>query len=121
MKRPAIIVTAAMLFVTFQALAQTNNPAPPDWITTTNKPCKVWNPEPQPNESVTWSGPCMDGFASGRGILLWTENGKPDVVYEGEYANGKRNGHGILITPDGKHIEGQWVNDRLLTAAGDAI
>ena len=63
----------------------------------------------------------MDGFASGRGILLWTENGKPDVVYEGEYANGKRNGHGVLITPDGQRIEGQWVNDRLLTAAGDAM
>ena len=121
MKLLGIVAAAAIAFVTFQAMAQPNNPARPDWITTTNKPCKVWNPEPQPNESVTWSGPCKDGFASGRGILLWTENGKPDVVYEGEYANGKRNGHGVLITPDGKHIEGQWVNDRLLTAAGDAI
>ena len=122
MKLPGIIATAAILFVTFQAAAQKDNPAAPDWITTTNKPCKVWNPEPQPNESVTWSGPCKDGFASGQGVLLWTENGKPDVVYEGEYANGKRNGHGVLITPDGNRIEGAWVNDKLIPAnRGDAI
>ena len=122
MKLPGIIATAAILFFTYQAMAQRDNPAPPDWITTTNKACKVWNPEPQPNESVTWSGPCKDGFASGQGILLWTENGKPDVVYEGEYANGKRNGHGVLITPDGKRVEGAWVNDKLIPAnRGDAI
>src|ERR1700693_4609153 len=121
MKLPGIIATAAILFVTFQATAQTDNPAPPDWITTTNKPCKVWNPEPQPNESVTWSGPCKDGFASGRGILLWTENGKPDVEFDGEYANGKRNGHGVVIAPDGKRIEGEWLNDKPLTGDGNAI
>ena len=122
MKLPGIIIaTAAIAFVAFQAVAQKGNPAPPDWITTTNKPCKVWNPEPQPDESVTWSGPCKDGFASGRGLLLWTENGKPDVVFDGEYANGKRNGHGVLITADGKRVEGEWLNDKLLPEDSNAI
>ena len=123
MKRPGIIImaTATILFVTSEAMAQKDNPTPPDWITTTNKPCKVWNPEPQPNESVTWSGPCKDGFASGQGILRWTENGKPDVEFDGEYANGKRNGHGTLITPDGKRVEGAWVDDKLLTGDGNTI
>src|SRR6202140_1203547 len=69
-------------------------------------------PQSQPNESGTGSGPCKDGFASGRGILLWTENGKPDVEFDGEYANGKRNGHGVLITPDGNRIEGEWGDSR---------
>src|SRR5216683_8306341 len=113
--------TAAILFGTFQSVAQTDKPAPPDWITTTNQPCKVWNPEPQPNESVTWSGPCKDGLASGKGILFWTENGKPDVEYDGEYANGKRNGHGVLITPDGKRIEGEWLNDKLVPEDSNTI
>ena len=122
MKRPGIIITAAaIIFLAFQAMAQKDKPAPPDWITTTNKPCKVWNPEPQADESVTWSGPCQDGFASGRGILRWTENGKPDVVFDGEYADGKRNGHGILITPDGNHVEGEWRDDKLLTGPGNSI
>ena len=29
------------------------------------KGCKVANPNPKPNESVLWSGPCVNGFAQG--------------------------------------------------------
>ena len=121
MKLFRLMPAAAILFAASQAAAQTGTPAAPDWITTTNKPCKVWNPEPQADESVTWSGPCKDGFASGKGVLRWTENGKPDAVFDGEYANGKRNGHGVLITPDGEHVEGEWVNDKLLSGDRNAI
>lgn len=136
MKVQAVIAIAAIL-VASQAVAQRERPKP-DWITTTNQPCKVWNPEPQPDESVTWSGDCQDGFAAGKGVLRWTEDGKPDMVFDGEYRNGKRNGHGVLTTPDGeifdgefrndkrnghgvlttpdgKKVEGVWVNDELLT------
>jgi MORN repeat protein len=121
MKLSCAIATAAILFVTSQAMAQTDKPAPPDWITATNQPCKVWNPAPQPNESVMWSGPCKDGYASGKGVLLWTANGKPDAEFDGECANGKRNGHGVLITSDGERIEGEWLNDNLLTGDSNAI
>jgi len=115
------IAAAAILFAASQAAAQTEKPAAPDWITASNQPCKIWNPQPQPNESVTWTGECKDGLASGQGVLAWTEDGKPDVRYEGQYANGKRNGHGVMITPDGKRIEGNWVNDTLLTGDRNAI
>ena len=119
MKISGIIATAVIVFLPAQAVAQRNDQADnkkpmPDWITTSNKSCKVWNPNPEPNESVTWSGECKDGLASGKGILFWTENGKPDVEYDGDYANGKRNGHGVMIFPDGKRIEGFWVNDEML-------
>jgi len=123
MKIPSILAAAAIMFVAIPAVAQTNDrtekPATPDWITTKNKPCKVWNPNPEPNESVTWSGECKDGFASGKGILFWTENGKPDVEYDGDYANGKRNGHGVMIFPDGKRLEGFWVNDEMLSGSDE--
>ncbi|HEX5280458.1 MAG TPA: hypothetical protein VFW28_10280 [Micropepsaceae bacterium] len=117
MKVQTVAAIAAML-VTSQALSQPQK-AKPDWIVTTNQPCKVWNPEPQPNESVTWSGECKDGFATGKGILRWSESGKPEVVFDGEYRNGKRNGHGVLMTPDGDHVEGVWVDDELLTGGDD--
>jgi MORN repeat protein len=120
MKHPGIAV-AAVLFVVSGATAQTDNSSPPDWITTSNRPCKVWNPEPQPDESVTWSGECQDGFASGKGVLRWTVNGQLDVIFVGEYENGKRNGHGVLITADGDRIEGDWVNDKLLPDKRDTI
>ena len=116
MKASAVIALAAV-FAVAHAAAQPEKPTP-DWITTTNQPCKVWNPEPQPDESVTWSGGCKDGLATGKGILRWTENGKPDVVFDGEYRNGKRNGYGVLTTPDGDHVEGVWIDDKLLTGDG---
>ena len=121
MKHFGIIATAAILFVSFEAAAQTGSPASPGWITATNKPCKIWNPEPQPNESVTWSGPCKDGLASGKGVLRWTENGKPDVQFDGQYANGKRNGPGVMITPDGHRTEGNWADDEPLAVDRNAI
>jgi hypothetical protein len=125
MKSPlGIVAAAAILFLPFNAIAQTDNSdnaAMPDWITTTNQPCKIWNPEPRPDESVTWSGGCKDGFASGKGILRWTEDGKPDVEFDGQYANGKRNGPGVMITPDGDRVEGVWVNDKLIRGDGDPI
>lgn len=121
MKHPGIIAAAAIPLISFQAAAQTGSAAPPGWITARNQPCKIWNPEPQPNESVTWSGPCKDGFASGKGVLRWTENGKPDVEFDGEYVNGKRNGPGVMITPDGERTTGEWVDDKPLTGNGNAI
>jgi len=120
-KSSGIAAATAILLFAFQATAQTDNSASPAWITATNQPCKIWNPEPQPNESVTWSGSCTDGFASGKGALKWTENGKPDVEFDGEYANGKRNGMGVVIMPDGNRTQGEWINDNLLTPDKDTI
>jgi len=121
MKHTGIIATVGIVFVAFRAMAQADNPMPPGWITATNQPCKIWNPEPQQNESVTWSGPCKDGFASGKGILRWTEDGKPDAEYDGEYANGKRNGSGVMITPDGQRTEGEWADDEPVAVDPNAI
>ena len=116
-----IVIAAAILVAASQTAAQRERPVPPDWITTTNQPCKLWNPEPRPNESVTWSGQCDNGLATGKGVLKWTEDGKPDVEFDGQYKDGKRNGPGVMITPDGDHFEGVWVDDKLVTGDGGAI
>jgi hypothetical protein len=105
-----VALAGAALPILLPAAAQDRS-SPPGWITATNQPCKIWNPAPQSNESVTWSGACKDGFASGKGVLHWTENGKPDAVFDGEYANGKRNGTGVLTLPDGQRMEGVWSED----------
>jgi MORN repeat len=120
MKHELLIVTVSIVLLGHSALSQTRTPQP-DWITTANQPCKVWNPEPRPDESVTWSGACENGFATGKGILRWTENGKPEIEFDGEYKNGKRNGPGVIITTDGHRLEGVWVDDELLREDGDAI
>jgi len=112
------IAVVFILFAATSAEAQANKP---DWITVTNQDCKVWNPNPIPNESVTWTGGCTDGYASGTGLLRWMVNGKLDVEFEGRYANGKRNGHGVLKTAEGQRIEGDWLNDELLDKDSPAI
>ena len=114
------VLIASLAGVCLPAMAQ-DRTALPDWITATNQPCKIWNPSPQPNESVTWSGGCKNGLASGKGVLKWTENGKPDAVYDGEYAEGKRNGAGTLIMPDGKRVTGNWSNDEQVRQYPNAI
>lgn len=113
-------LTGAALAFSLPAAAQ-DRTAAPDWITATNQNCKIWNPEPQPNESVTWSGGCTNGFASGKGVLRWTEDGKPDAVFEGEYANGKRNGPGVLTLPNGQREAGNWSNDEQVRSQPGAI
>jgi TonB family protein len=70
---------------------------------------KVWNDNPQPNESVTWSGGAdANGYATGQGVLQWFQNGKPSGKYEGTMLNGRENGKGIYV------FEGnsQWAGDR---------
>lgn len=49
--------------------------AQPYWIADAKTGCKVWNSEPLPKESVTWSGDCLNGKAEGRGTLTWYRDG----------------------------------------------
>jgi hypothetical protein len=120
MRLPLLAAALAVLAAPLSAMAQ-DRAAAPDWITATNQPCKIWNPEPQPHESVTWSGGCKDGFASGKGVLKWTEDGKPDAEFDGEYAAGKRNGAGTLILPDGRKMTGVWSDDEPVQNDPNAI
>ena len=112
---------AAALFLAPCAVLAQDQQAAPGWITASNKPCKIWNPEPQPAESITWTGDCKDGLATGRGVVQWFEQGKPDAKFDGVYRDGKRNGPGTIFLPDGEQIKGVWVNDRELKTNGNAI
>ena len=118
--KPVLVALALLLPTT--ALAQNAPPSlPPGWITTSNQSCKVWNPEPQPKETVTWSGGCKDGLAVGQGKLEWFVDGKPDAIFEGVYNTGKRNGPGVIIMPDGRRQQGMWIDDKPLRSRGPAI
>src|SRR5262245_8366526 len=45
--------------------------------------CKVANTFPRPGETITWSGPCKNGYADGDGVMQWFLDGKEDDRYEG--------------------------------------
>src|SRR6516162_541883 len=82
---------------------------PGGWMADAATGCRVWNPHPQPNESVKWSGPCEDGLAHGRGTVQWLRNNRPFETDEGEWREGRQTGEGSQIWPSGRY-EGQTAN-----------
>jgi len=94
-----------LLFAALPAAAQ----APQEgWIAGARTGCRVWNPRPLPNETITWTGLCVGGLAQGRGVVQWFKDGKPGGRNEGEYRDGKANGRGVHSSPDGSRYEGEY-------------
>lgn len=103
------------------------------WMELVSHPaCYVWNPNPQPEETATWTGECSAGLAVGPGALTWTTpEGSQDYegafrfgrfhgesvvrdsegwVDEGPYRFGKRHGAWIEKTAEGAVLEGPYVD-----------
>ena len=97
--------------------------------------CHVWKPLLVPNDAVMWSGPCVRGFAEGRGTAQWTVGGKNTLTYAGEfragllqgpgkmtgaggdryeggYRDGKREGRGVYIHDTGDRYDGEFKDNR---------
>jgi MORN repeat len=63
--------------------------------------------------TVTWTVPCEDGRAQGRGVLEWFRDGRLAVHYEGEMSKGRVTGHGELIDTGGIRRRGRWYWGRM--------
>ncbi len=72
--------------------------------------CLVINTSPGPDERITWSGGCKDGFASGKGVLQWYAKDVPGTHYEGAMENGQPHGVGIMTRKSGDKVEGEFKN-----------
>lgn len=106
-------------------------PSGADWLTDPASGCAVFNIDPQPDKSIRWSGACADGYAEGRGVLMWQDGSGGNVIYRrgkltgrfayawkngfhylGDWVDGKRHGKGALTWPDGDRYEGDWVDGK---------
>ena len=99
-----------------------------------NQPgCYVWNPYPQPGETVTWTGECSGGLARGTGTLTWESDDNQQTstgslqdgelngqwvirnangtVWEGPFVAGERNGQWVIRRANGNVLEGPYVAD----------
>ena len=107
------------------------------WMAVTDQSgCYVWNPNLQPDETVSWTGGCAGGQAQGEGTVKWVwDSGKKSSestgslqhgkmhgpwvvrfangsVHEGPYVEGKRHGQWVERFADGGAAEGSWVEDK---------
>lgn len=80
-----------------------------DFVADAKTGCKVWNPHPQSNEAVNWSGACVNGLAQGPGVLQWLNNNKPYEKDQGEWNEGRQTGHGTQDWSSGRY-EGELLN-----------
>ena len=106
MKSRSVYYAAALLlsFLSSQAIAQL--------VISDDRGCKVLNSNPQPGESITWSGNCRDDYADGQGALQWFRDGKAGSRYEGNMIKGRYNGKGINTYANGNIYDGDWVDGK---------
>jgi hypothetical protein len=102
------VLAAGLMLVCASAFGQTRQPG---WIADARTGCRVWDANPQPGETVDWSGVCHNGVAQGRGVLRWFQNGKPVALAEGWWRSGKMHGHGVVTLANGERFDGRWAND----------
>ena len=80
------------------------------WMEISNQPgCYLWNPFPQDDETVRWSGDCSEGFAEGRGETTWYENDDVAGTDAGRLQAGRPEGFTVLTYP-GSRSEGRYVD-----------
>lgn len=106
-----VIVVSCILIAAASARAQAPPPGP-GWITDTRTGCRIWNTNPKPNLTVSWSGPCQNRVAQGHGVLQWFANDRPADRYEGDLVAGKFDGQGSYISADGFRYAGGWRDGR---------
>ncbi|WP_165982313.1 MORN repeat-containing protein [Dankookia rubra] len=100
-------------------MADLASPGHPGWVVDEASGCWFWNALPKHGEVVTWtvlaphgaSGTCPGGPAAGRGRAAWQwlEDGRARrALAYGYYENGRLNGLGEVVAPNGERYEGNW-------------
>jgi hypothetical protein len=80
-----------------------------EWTPDQKSGCQVWNPNPQLEESVAWSGTCAAGRAEGHGSVRWSRADSLIETDEGEWHDGMQVGPGTQIWSTGRY-DGQIVD-----------
>lgn len=108
-------VFTALAFLAFAGNAQAQG----RWETTASG-CKVWNDHPRPDTTVTWSGGCVDGEASGQGVLVrsFVVGGhRLETRYRGSMRDGDMAYYGRLTLANGDVYDGRF-RDGLMHGEG---
>nr|QQZ48674.1 hypothetical protein JKL49_14320 [Phenylobacterium glaciei] len=106
-----ILLTAAALLAAGSAQAQApGQPKPagtryvdyakdPHWVVDPLSKCAVYNTRPDPAITVRWAGPCVNGMAEGKGIIVYSRNNRFAAKYDGGVSGGRATGAGSTTRP----------------------
>jgi TolB-like protein len=83
------------------------------WIVDPKSGCEVYNGKPTPNDSVSYSGGCEKGRASGNGTAQWFVNKKPSGKYVGQWKEGKNHGQGTHTWANGNIYVGGYTDNKM--------
>lgn len=72
--------------------------------------CRVWFKHTFSEDSITWSGGCVNGYAEGKGTMLGFTKGKQTCRYTGFLSMGKPNGKGVFTFWGDRKLEGNFRN-----------
>ena len=95
-KRPLIALSALLV------AAMAPGASAGEWLADKSG-CQVWDPNPQLDESVDWSGACLNGHADGAGTVRWLKGGAAIETDEGEWRDGRQVNKGIQTWPGGRY------------------
>ena len=79
------------------------------WVLDAKTCCKIWNPNPQPKESVQWSGECVNGLAHGQGTAQWIKGNAVVETDQGEWREGRQIKRAVQVWATGRY-EGDVVD-----------
>lgn len=74
-----------------------------EWIADAKSGCRVWDPNPQLDETVAWSGSCPNGHADGTGTVKWLKGNGVIETDEGKWRDGRQAGKGVQNWPMGRY------------------
>ena len=86
----------------------------PYWIADEATGCLAANPSPVPNESITWSGACVNGLIEGEGVLTWYEGESLLGRDEGNFSAGRLSGQGKIESAEGWSYEGAFPGNGMM-------
>ena len=72
----------------------------PHWVVDPLSKCAVYNTRPDPAVTVRWTGPCVNGMAEGKGIVVYSRNARFAAKYDGGMSGGARPGGPCLRAPE---------------------
>jgi hypothetical protein len=115
MRWPSVVLSGigiAVIAIAGWQIWETKQLGIPKWVETDRPDCQVWNPNPQRNETASWSGDCVAGKVEGEGTVTWRYTdpaGNPlTETHSGGFSAGKFHGHGTAISADGYRFDGMY-------------